>query len=390
MVKERYRECPACHRNIRVDPATRRFVAHSPRKRVKRKDCPGAANPPAAIECRPARNSPRTTSAPRTSGAGQHPPEDSPSPTHKSPVSDEPVSLPAVLVAEERLRMERRLEALEVADPFLRDRALAALSHRLAVWRAVPSPPSLRQSDLAKMSWGSTNLPIVIERDPVEELILIAVAPAEPTVIGITDDGALYHVDTERNYRIYSGNLSPLLERVALLFLIVSGGKTREFFYEDGAFFADYAGIGEFRPFAVIGSERVSAIADRCLDALGDPVFRLEPINGLVLNYRRGEWPEKGVLSEVGYHVGMNGLDTESRRKILRRVVNMVLIGIAPDVGGEISEWGEPRSEQRIEKIANCLAGFTSQARRRRRADMSQAITDWANDLRWLRHTYGR
>ncbi len=177
--------------------------------------------------------------------------------------------------------------------------------------------------------------------------------------------------------------MSLLLQRVVPLFMIISGGTTREFFYEDGAFFADYAGIGEFRPFAVIGFQKVSAIADRCLDALGDPVFRPDPVNGLVVNYRSGEWPDKGVLSEMGYHVGINGLQTEARRQILRKVVTVVLIGIAPNSGGEIREWGEPRSERRIAKIANCLAGFTYQARRRRRADMSHAIADWANELVW-------
>ncbi len=185
------------------------------------------------------------------------------------------------------------------------------------------------------------------------------------------------------NCRVYSGTLSLLLQRVVPLFMIISGGTTREFFYEDGAFFADYAGIGEFRPFAVIGFQKVSAIADRCLDALGDPVFRPDPVNGLVVNYRSGEWPDKGVLSEMGYHVGINGLQTEARRQILRKVVTVVLIGIAPNSGGEIREWGEPRSERRIAKIANCLAGFTYQARRRRRADMSHAIADWANELVW-------
>ncbi|MFM8856295.1 MAG: hypothetical protein ACKOI2_03645 [Actinomycetota bacterium] len=328
------------------------------------------------------------TSVRSTAVAGQH--AQVGGPTHRSPASDGLVSLPAALVAEERLRIEHRLKALEVADPVLRERALAELRHRLAAWWAVPSPPSLGQSDLAKVAWGSTTLPIVVERDSVEELILSAIASTEPTVIGIADDGAVYHVDAQNNYRIFSGELSPLLERVVLLFMLVSGGKTREFFYEDGVFFADYAGIGEFRPFAVIGSERVSTIADRCLDALGDPMFRLDPVNGLVVNYRSGEWPDKGVLSEVGYHVGISGLETEARRQILRKVVNLVLIGIAPSSGGEIREWGDPRSEQRIVKIANCLAGFTSQARRRRRADMSRAIADWESDLHWLRQTYGR
>jgi hypothetical protein len=139
----------------------------------------------------------------------------------------------------------------------------------------------------------------------------------------------------------------------------------------------------------VIGSERVAALADRCLDAMGDPVFRTESLNGLLVDFRQGEWPANGVLKVMGYHVGMTGLPTDQRRAILRKVVNVALIGTTRQSQAYVCEWGGPRSETRISKMASCLGMFASLAKRRK-ANMTPAVADWESDLRWLRNTYGR
>lgn len=37
-------ECPVCHRRVRAHPLTRRFIAHSPKKNGKVKNCLGVLN----------------------------------------------------------------------------------------------------------------------------------------------------------------------------------------------------------------------------------------------------------------------------------------------------------------------------------------------------------
>jgi len=287
--------------------------------------------------------------------------------------------------------MMRRAEALTVTDRVLHQNAIGVLEHRLTTWwgEIALAPPTQGRPNLSRIGWGATNLPIVLPRDPIEQLILRAIAPAEPTLYGVAPKGAIYAIDPERNYRIFMGYISPVLEEVANLFLIISGGKPGQFFEDGGGFFADYSNTGDYRPFAVIGSERVTELADRCLDALGDPVYRTDSVHGLLVDFRQGEWPANGVLKVMGYHVGMTGLPTIKRRAILREVVHVELIGTTRQSQAYVREWGGPRSETRISKMASCLGMFASLARRRR-ADMTPAVVDWEEDLRWLRKTYGR
>lgn len=110
----------------------------------------------------------------------------------------------------------------------------------------------------------------------------------------------------------------------------------------------------------------------------------------LVVDFDAGEWPIAGVLSEMGYHVGKNGLTTPIRRQILSEVLEVELVASSPETEDYIREWGAPRSAKRKNKTARCLAGFAAGARRRINADMSGAIADWESDLEWLTRTYGQ
>ena len=103
---------------------------------------------------------------------------------------------------------------------------------------------------------------------------------------------------------------------------------------------------------------------------------------------KEGEGPEyyfisEGLLSVMGYKVGINGLKPETRQKILADVIE----GPIPLVGdkGYMSEWGEDGSEDRIRKTANCLYGFSTG---KAHATHSQAIKDWEEDLVWLQKNY--
>lgn len=110
------------------------------------------------------------------------------------------------------------------------------------------------------------------------------------------------------------------------------------------------------------------------------------PVHNLVVCFDTGGWPPSGVLKELGYKVGKNGLGPDARRHILRNAYRIELIAGAEDAEPYIREWGRPQSNERASKIERCLGGFAYSARRKD-ADMSEAIADWEADLEWFRHT---
>lgn len=88
----------------------------------------------------------------------------------------------------------------------------------------------------------------------------------------------------------------------------------------------------------------------------------------------------------MGYRVGANGLDEENRRAVLDYVFNKEV----PRVQSEehMIEWDVPLSSARLKKMANCIATFCRNARRRESADMEDAIKNWEADLEYLRINY--
>ena len=99
------------------------------------------------------------------------------------------------------------------------------------------------------------------------------------------------------------------------------------------------------------------------------------------------EWPDKGLLSYVGYHVGKSGKSPIERRKILSNV----FLSELPNVQNPqyMKEWGQIKSSQRLRKIANSLASFIRNAKRKNEIP-DEAINDWENDLDWLKKKYYR
>lgn len=98
------------------------------------------------------------------------------------------------------------------------------------------------------------------------------------------------------------------------------------------------------------------------------------------------EWPAVGILRHLGYQVGQNGLLTRRRREILDSAYGKDL----PHFGSStyMMEWSAPRTARRLQKLAESLAAFARNAKRRTHSDLSQAISDWENDLEYLRMTY--
>lgn len=95
---------------------------------------------------------------------------------------------------------------------------------------------------------------------------------------------------------------------------------------------------------------------------------------------------ETGLLRQYGYKVGVNGLSESQRRRIL----DSVLLEPFPFVNDTayLREWGKPNTAQRLQKLANCIATFARNAKRRRLSSHSESIQDWEADLAYLKRTY--
>jgi hypothetical protein len=95
---------------------------------------------------------------------------------------------------------------------------------------------------------------------------------------------------------------------------------------------------------------------------------------------------EEGLLKFMGYAVGQNGAYRNKRQQVLDYVFNEQV----PKVQSleYMAEWGNPQSDTRLKKLANSLATFTRNARRRRNSDMNQAIIEWEEDISYLKNKY--
>jgi len=94
---------------------------------------------------------------------------------------------------------------------------------------------------------------------------------------------------------------------------------------------------------------------------------------------------EVGVLSSVGYRVGKRVLSFAERRAVLGRVYERDLN--LPLPANDLSEWGNPRTARRLQKMANTIAALT-RARKLQAKDSSAAIDDWESDLAFLKQRY--
>ena len=96
-------------------------------------------------------------------------------------------------------------------------------------------------------------------------------------------------------------------------------------------------------------------------------------------------WPQLGLLKHLGYSVGANGVSRWERQRIL----GDVLMESVPNVQSMqyMNEWGMPKSSDRLQKLANSLASFARNAKRRP-SPPREAIREWEEDLAWLEQTF--
>jgi hypothetical protein len=102
---------------------------------------------------------------------------------------------------------------------------------------------------------------------------------------------------------------------------------------------------------------------------------------------RPAGWHEEGMLTYLGYRVGMvQGVNQGIRRQILDAVFTHPL----PPVNGPeyCRQWGPPAAAGRLERLAKEIARFAQNAKRKRSADMTSAISDWEADLNYLYRQY--
>ena len=95
---------------------------------------------------------------------------------------------------------------------------------------------------------------------------------------------------------------------------------------------------------------------------------------------------KEGYLKYEDYTVGKKGHSSLVRRKILDYCF---LCGVVPSAFPEeyVSEWGKPATSTRLHKIANCIATFCCNAKKKKVPPL-EAINCWEDDLQYLKSKY--
>jgi hypothetical protein len=97
------------------------------------------------------------------------------------------------------------------------------------------------------------------------------------------------------------------------------------------------------------------------------------------------ESPEVGVLKHEGYSVGRKGTPAPQRRAILHRIFHSDLSVIHSQL--YMQQWGSPRSNERLKKMADCLATFCKKQKVKGNVETASA---YEADLAWLRENFYR
>jgi hypothetical protein len=94
-----------------------------------------------------------------------------------------------------------------------------------------------------------------------------------------------------------------------------------------------------------------------------------------------------GMLKFMGYSVGRKAALSARRR---RAILQYVFTGRLPPVNDALymQEWARPRSNRRLRKIANSLATFARNARKKKSSSWNRAIANWEADLAYLKRRY--
>ncbi|GAB0151613.1 hypothetical protein [Marinobacterium sp. BA1] len=96
-------------------------------------------------------------------------------------------------------------------------------------------------------------------------------------------------------------------------------------------------------------------------------------------------WISTGLLSSEGYHVGNIGLDSESRKLVLKDIIFKEFSEENNFMDeGYINAWSNPGTLPRLLKLARTIAALCRNAKRSSH-DYTNAINDWESDLAYLK-----
>ena len=95
---------------------------------------------------------------------------------------------------------------------------------------------------------------------------------------------------------------------------------------------------------------------------------------------------KKGLLKRYGYKVGESGLSAQQRRQVLDSIFRRPLFFAGDKV--YLNDWGQPSTSKRLQKMANSIAAFTRNEKRRRGDTSATAVQNWESDLEYLKRTY--
>lgn len=107
------------------------------------------------------------------------------------------------------------------------------------------------------------------------------------------------------------------------------------------------------------------------------------PVEGLGGHAADPEWIPMGPLKLLGYAVGRNGKPTSVRRRILEEAFTTASLPRAGDAQ-YMASWGTASSSARLQKMADSIATFARNAKKRRKPP-EEAIAQWEEDLQWLK-----
>jgi hypothetical protein len=100
-------------------------------------------------------------------------------------------------------------------------------------------------------------------------------------------------------------------------------------------------------------------------------------------------WLREGLLKFMGYSVGdANGKDDSVRQRMLAAIFDGPIPPAFPR--DYMAKWSRPGTPARLKQLAETLAAFARNAKRRREANMVSAVRDWETDLEFLYHKFYR
>ncbi len=99
-------------------------------------------------------------------------------------------------------------------------------------------------------------------------------------------------------------------------------------------------------------------------------------------------WRKLGLLKASGYTVGLSSnVPAEMRKQILNHIF---LIDDLSDIDDReyAAEWGHPKTGTRLKKLADSIASFAKNSKRKNNPSLNTAIQEWDNDLSHLKRTF--